>query len=398
VHERARTRAPVLTTNLDHLRWLAAMMVVVQHCRGFVTQDYSPHAGAFAKLVYALTGFSHQAVVLFFVISGYLVGGKALRLLKGGVTDTQARRFFTDRFSRIFIVLWPALAIIAAIALLAPEAPILRTDAWVSGLPDVRYWSTPATFAAAAVLVNDMVTPSVGWDQPLWSLAFEWTYYMIAAGILFAAARGRSAFGVAIIVYALALVVLSAFTRGMILAMFPFWVAGALASTVRRLRLPWLTLPLFLLALLAARIPVFPWLQDAFVALATALLLADNWFREKQPAPRLGHSLAAFSFSLYALHVPIVLLALAILQKAGYLPTRLPPGPAAYGLILALAALAYLVCWAFAQATERNTDRLRDRLSPWLVGRPARAASPADEPVSAELENVAPPLPRSESA
>jgi peptidoglycan/LPS O-acetylase OafA/YrhL len=373
------------------------MMVVVQHCRGFVTQDYSPAANPFAKLVYAATGFSHQAVVIFFVISGYLVGGKALRLLQGGVTDTQARRFFTDRLSRIFVVLWPALAVIGAIALIAPDAPILRTDSWVVGVPNVRSVSSAATWAAAAGLLNEMAAPSIGWDQPLWSLAFEWTYYMIATGILFAAARGRSAFGIAILVYAAALVLLSAVTRGMILAMFPFWVAGAVASTARRLRLPWLTVPLFLVALLAARIQVLPWVQDAFVALATALLLADGWFRAKQPAPRLGHGLAAFSFSLYALHFPVVLLALALLQKAGFLATRMPPGPSAYGLIVGLTAIAYAACWAFAQATERNTERLRDLLSPWLVGRPARTAAVADEPVSAELENIAPPLPGSEA-
>src|SRR4051812_44578814 len=152
---------------------MAAMMVVVQHCRGFVTQDYSPAAGPFAKLVYAATGFSHQAVVIFFVISGYLVGGKALRLIEGGATDTAARRFFTDRLSRIFIVLWPALAVTAAIALLAPDSPILRTDTWVVGLPNVRATTAPAEWFSAALLLNEMVTPTIGWDQPLWSLAFE---------------------------------------------------------------------------------------------------------------------------------------------------------------------------------------------------------------------------------
>jgi peptidoglycan/LPS O-acetylase OafA/YrhL len=396
---RARGGAAVLTTNLDHLRWMAAGMVVVQHCRGLVLKDYSPAAGPAAKLLYALTGFSHQAVVIFFVISGYLVGGKALRMLKRGPEDGEARRFVVDRFSRIFIVLWPALALTAAIALLAPDAAILRADAWAAGVPNVRAGSPPGTWAAAALLLNEMVAPSVAWDGPLWSLAFEWTYYMIAAALLFVLAKRRTAPGLAIVGYALALVLLSAVTRGMILAMFPFWVAGALASQVRGLRLPWLTIPLFLVALATSRVQVYPWPQDAFVAAATALLLADNWFREKEPAPRAGHALALFSFSLYAIHFPVVLLGIAFLQKAGLLASRMDPGAEAYAIVVALVAFAYLVSWSFAQLTERNTERLRDLLTPWVAGpraRPARLA--ADEPVSAELENVAPPSAGSESA
>lgn len=397
--EARRGAAAVLTTNLDHLRWMAAAMVVVQHCRGLVLKDYSAAAGPAAKLMYALTGFSHQAVVIFFVISGYLVGGKALRMLRRGATDADARRFVVDRFSRIFIVLWPALALTGAFALFAPDSPILRTDAWAAGIPNIRAGSTGETWAAASVLLNEMAAPSPSWDGPLWSLAFEWTYYMIAAGLLFALARGRSAFGTGILAYALALVALSAVTRGMILAMLPFWIAGALASQVRRLRLPWLTIPLFLVALAASRVQVYPWLQDAFVAAATALLLADNWFREKEPAPRTGHALAQFSFSLYAIHFPVVLLAMAFLQKGGMVRARLDPGVRSYGFVLGLVALGYVVSWAFAQLTERNTERLRDLLSPRMAGSRARAADlPAEEPVSAELENVGPPLSGSESA
>jgi peptidoglycan/LPS O-acetylase OafA/YrhL len=391
--------APILTANLDHLRWMAAAMVVVQHCRGFILKDYSPGGGAAAKLMYVLTGFSHQAVVIFFVISGYLVGGKVLRLLKRRPTDAEARRFLVDRFSRIFIVLWPALALAGIIALVAPDALVLRTDTWAIGVGNVRADTTGPTWAAASVLLNEMAAASPGWDNPLWSLAFEWTYYMIAAGFLFAFARRRSGFGFAVIAYAVALVVLSAVTRGKILGMFPFWLAGAFASQVRGLRLPWLSTPLFLGALLASRVQVYPWPQDALVAAATAFLLADNWFREKQPAPPAGHALASFSFSLYAAHFPVVLLGVALIQKAGLLPARLDPGMRGYGLILALVALAYAVSWAFAQLTERNTGRLRDLLSPLLAGRRGRAEEPLapDESVSAELENVAPPLAGSEA-
>lgn len=391
VPESHRSHAQTLTTNLDHLRWMAAMMVVVQHCRGFVIKDYSPSAHGFAKLMYALTGFSHQAVVIFFVISGYLVGGKAVRLWREGrATDVAAKKFVIDRFSRIFVVLWPALLVTAFAALVAPEARILHDSHWTVGVGDVRGSATPVGWAAPFVLLNELVVPTLEWDGPLWSLAFEWTYYMLAAAALLAVARRRSPFAVAVGAYVVGLILLSTIDRPLLLTMFPFWVAGAAASQVQRLRLPWVTIPLFFIALLASRISVMPWLQDAFVAFATALLVADNWFREKQPAPRLGYELAAFSFSLYAIHLPIMLLGLAVIQHAGFLQTRMDPGLAAYGLVLGLCALAYAAAWTFAQATERQTDRLRRTLSKRLMGAPPRRpAPPEEEPVSAELENVA---------
>lgn len=367
------------------------MMVVVQHCRSLVIKDYSPSSHGLAKFLYALTGFSHQAVVIFFVISGYLVGGKAVRLWRESrVTELAAKKFVIDRFSRIFIVLWPVLAITAFVALVAPDARILHDSHWSIGLADVRGSTTPGSWASHVVLLNELAAPGVEWNRSLWSLTFEWTYYMIAAAMLLAVIRRPSRFAIAIGAYAIGLIVLSAIARPQLLAMFPFWIAGAIASQVRRLRAPWLTIPLFFVALLAARIDVLRWPQDAFVAFATALLVADNWFREKQPLPGLGYELASFSFSLYALHMPIVLLALSTIQSAGLLQTRMDPGLHGYALVLGLSALAYAVAWGFAQVTERQTDRLRKILSARLLdGRPRQPTPPEDEPVSAELENVA---------
>ena len=97
---------------LDHLRWIAAFAVVFQHARSLVMVDYRPDAGLIAKSLYFATGFSHEAVIIFFVLSGYLVGGKAIRLARRS-TEEQRRRFVIDRFVRIFIVLLPALAMLA---------------------------------------------------------------------------------------------------------------------------------------------------------------------------------------------------------------------------------------------------------------------------------------------
>src|SRR6516225_8082916 len=67
--------------HLDMLRGLAAIGVVVGHIRGFLIVGYAA-AGShslFDQLFYFVTGLGHQCVIAFFALSGFLVGGPALR-------------------------------------------------------------------------------------------------------------------------------------------------------------------------------------------------------------------------------------------------------------------------------------------------------------------------------
>ena len=66
-----------LSNTLNFLRWLSALMVVIGHLRSFLFVEYNlvENKTVFIKLFYFITGFGHQAVIVFFVISGYLVGG-----------------------------------------------------------------------------------------------------------------------------------------------------------------------------------------------------------------------------------------------------------------------------------------------------------------------------------
>ncbi|HEV2644429.1 MAG TPA: acyltransferase family protein [Candidatus Elarobacter sp.] len=69
---------------LDAARTLAALAVVAQHARTYLfvgpkaLRDPSRAVRAF----YFLTGFGHEAVMVFFVLSGFLVGGSALSAIE----------------------------------------------------------------------------------------------------------------------------------------------------------------------------------------------------------------------------------------------------------------------------------------------------------------------------
>ena len=78
---RAEERGEWRLDHLDMLRGCAAVLVMAGHLRAYVFQNYdslnSPDLSV--KIFYAITGLGHQAVIIFFAMSGFLVGGKALR-------------------------------------------------------------------------------------------------------------------------------------------------------------------------------------------------------------------------------------------------------------------------------------------------------------------------------
>ena len=67
-------------STLDLVRGLSALLVMLGHLRSFLFLDFGElhGAGVIAKLFYFCTGLGHQAVMVFFVLSGYFVGGSVL--------------------------------------------------------------------------------------------------------------------------------------------------------------------------------------------------------------------------------------------------------------------------------------------------------------------------------
>lgn len=365
--------------DLDHLRWVAAFLVVFQHARGFVMVDYTPGLSWGAWMLYFVTGFSHQAVVIFFVLSGYLVGGKVVRLIAQGSSARERRRYGADRAVRILVVLWPALLLTAVVALVAPRTAVLTSPLWAQGIGNVAADTHPIDWAGTALLINEIFTATVRYDGPLWSLAYEWSYYVIAGAALFLAARDYRSLGAVVIGYAGLLVLSAALLSPQLLLMMIYWLIGAAASRIDRWRAPFVSAGILAAALLAARVSLlgrFGWADgdDLLVALAASAVVADRSFRELRFAAALGARLAGFSYSLYAIHVPVQFLLVSVLQANGILTTRLGAGAQGYALVLVMVAVSYAAAWPFAALTELRTAGLRARLRRWTDAERVSAA------------------------
>ena len=59
---------------LDLVRGLSALAVFAGHLRSLTFENYSPQSTTlFKSLFFYLTGFAHEAVIVFFVLSGFFI-------------------------------------------------------------------------------------------------------------------------------------------------------------------------------------------------------------------------------------------------------------------------------------------------------------------------------------
>jgi len=103
---------------LDCFRWIAAVAVVFAHTENRMLVRIMDVPDAQRSIPYYLVafnaGFAHQAVMIFFVLSGYLVGGGLWKeALKKKSIDLPI--YLIKRVSRLCIVLYPAFLLTAAL-------------------------------------------------------------------------------------------------------------------------------------------------------------------------------------------------------------------------------------------------------------------------------------------
>jgi peptidoglycan/LPS O-acetylase OafA/YrhL len=385
---------------LDLLRWISACAVAVGHVRDllFVPFPAVERSNLSIKAFYALTGFGHEAVIVFFVLSGFLVGGG---LVRDGLGAAPLVDYFIHRFSRIYIVLLPAL--LATLVLDLGGAQILPIIYHQAG------WSSSLDFAAAsndslAVLacnaanLQDSYCPAFGSNAPLWSLAYEWFYYLTFPIVLAAIGliRGRASTFAPLLLY-LPIMLLLAYFFPSYVAYYPVWLFGVAArgmharpSASPRRALAGGVLTFILLAISRTHL-VSSFFIDVSLGLSLAISLASiRLSTAASMFSRINAGFASFSYSLYVMHFPLMVFVVATLVRVGAITARLAPTPTAFALFVACCCLIYGTAWVFSLGTERQTRRVRSLLSGIL-----RFPDPAREPaLTAARMDYRDPVPR----
>ena len=368
---------------INALRSLAAVAVVVGHIRTLYFQDYAvvPHSVA-VQVGYAGTLFGHSAVMVFFVLSGFWVGGAVLAKTRDG--RFRASRYGSDRLVRLWLVLLPALAVTAVLDLSGrwwfPASTIYSGDPGFHNVVPVSPGTTMtvATALGNAAFLQHAWVPPLGTDTPLWSLAYEFWYYALLPCMVLLLRRSSST---RVRVASAGVLVAGGVVSGpAVLQLFPVWLLGVLVAarqqTIRRLlsSCPQPLLAAIRTAVVAGFVATVVGLSllrtasrtaDLAVGVATAGLLAllvddVRWRGAPDRVLRFLSRSAHGSYSLYAIHLPILaFVAAAVIGRADrrWFPDPLHLGAAA--LVFMVVALA---AWGFASRTEARTNQVRSAL------------------------------------
>lgn len=315
---------PAMSILLDAVRAVAALLVLGGHAvqAGLYSGPYP-----FAPLM------QHYAVLVFFVLSGLVIAHSVER------RDYSLREYIIARVARIVPVAWFAVAF-AALAFLAIGA-LGRTPGFDLGLfghLDARTLMLPLLFLSETGAGGGPV-----WNPPYWSLVYEMWFYVIFGAAYFVRPRRTRWLLVAL---------LCLIAGWRILLLMPIWLMGvALARHGHRIEARgrhavalvaigagcFYTATVWATPMHAALHAVFLDLgyrlrfseyfaTDYLIGVAIAIgfvlarPLADRFHRALESLAGPIRWFASFSFSLYALHWPMLVLLASFGISAGASP------------------------------------------------------------------------------
>lgn len=332
----------------------------------FVSYEKALDTNFLVKGFYLLTGYGHQAVMIFFVLSGFLVGGKIIEKLEEN--KFHFGTYLIDRFSRLYPVFFVSLILGGALDWLGftnfAESGIYSASSenpvGVIGY-DAKSRSDLPTLFINFLMLQGLIGPTFGSNGPLWSIAMEFWYYLIFPLVVipfytkFLHIRLLSIIALIPILYLLSLNI-------EFYILFTVWLLGVFA---RKVKLPiYSTVPAFfvlLLFLINARFGFGNnYIRDLLVGLGCVLIIAavlnGGYF------PKFGHVLhkrfSDFSFSVYCFHFPVVAFILAYLNINVNQSTL--PIAERYALFLIICVFSLGLSFMLSRITEAHTPRIRD--------------------------------------
>ena len=362
---------------IDLLRGLAALAVVLGHTRAIMNTPWGQSEHTFWGAIWVLLSSQHHiAVVIFFVLSGYMVGGAILGQVGQGKWSWTL--YGVTRMTRLYVVLVPALFITMGFDFLgqylAPAADVYagHGDNGMTLLKDPQQAHAITTFLGNVTFLQDIYFPVYGSNGSLWSLSYEFWYYLLFPCLCLAIIPSPGA-GIKTRLTHLILFSGMAWLIGAkgLWLMLP-WLSGALvAFGLNRFRnhesKSWCRWAAWVFLVIAVPLPSIlktaaPGLIGIPVIIGTCLVL---WVEAQasQAAPPLlrktAEQLSDVSFTLYATHLPLLVFVHAIVLGNSRMPYTLGGIASAIGLALFAFIIAIGWWWLF----ERKTNDYRQ----WLI-------------------------------
>ena len=289
---------------LDILRLAAALTVAYYHFFLLL----------FSKNNYFLEIFSdlaHFSVIIFFVLSGYLIGYTTTNNNRG------LKKYLTARFSRLYSVLFPVLIIMFVIEKTIGFINYSSIAGLTRGMSIVRY-------IMSGMFLNEIwfFSAAPPLNAPLWSLSFEFWFYIVFGLWFF---RQKNNWKLT------ALFILSILISGpKILTMFPIWIFGMLAFKLPKIKIKkGRTIIIAILSIVTLfvlfKMPALPfeigtkpmyfagqfikdWLLGLLLGTLFWLLPLIQIKQESSPLINRFRKLADLTYTIYLIHLPLIYL------------------------------------------------------------------------------------------
>lgn len=380
--------------SLNAMRTVAAFLVVISHLRALFFVDFgmSESATASAQIFYAITSMGHPAVIVFFVLSGYWVGGSAIRQIGNGSFSWSD--YSIARMTRLWLVLIPTIALTQLLD---------RTGAWANPTSSIYAGSAayhtvvpaegplttlgPLETFGNLFFLQSIHTATLGTNSPLWSLAYEFWYYALFPAALMLFSRK---FAVKKRAFCLVFLIMGCIVAGpSVLVMFPAWIVGAIIAWRRDHIALWLNeIQILFLALMRASSVaavgvvgsgvIFlgdgsPWLLLFVVPPSAAMVgLHVTDVTSGRKALRPVSQAADWSYTLYAIHVPILAFLASFVVPVATGRWQLTPSSVSAALLIVV--LISVAAFTMSLFTERNTGSVRRAIAS-ILGRKAHKAA-----------------------
>lgn len=350
---------------LDWLRFLAALMVVVGHARlGSWVEWRQLGGGHCIKMVFAffcaVTRTGMEWVIVFFVLSGFLVGGKVLERVSKCTFDGSV--YTIDRFSRIYLPLVPALLLTMGISFILGE--------------HISVWE----FFGNLLGLQGIWSDSFAGNIPLWSLAYEMWFYLLAG---FIAVAMDSRFRVKPWAYFGMVLCLGVFTKLNVTFLF-CWGLGVSTYSLTKINIGhnvfWVGCSTMFVGFVLSQLQsesisfdihylrqFIPSRNISLLILSLGLALVIPFISQRQPSvrwlatlERFGNRLATFSYTLYLTHYPV----LQLWDHFGPEKFRSFNLESIAWFLVKIAA-CLCIAWLLYLPFEAQTARLRDWFKCW---------------------------------
>ena len=366
---------PLRFETLDSLRGLAAFTVVIAHCCMMLPKfsDYGLHyvmppidwsdplAFLLIRTPLRVVWLGRGPVALFFVLSGFVL---SLPWLRGRPPSYAV--FAIRRFCRIYLPYIAAVMIAALFAtVLAPYRPAPQSE-WFDRLN----WTEPFTIGAAVSHLLMLGTHNT-FDNAIWSLIHEMRISLVFPLLILPLLRWRILSAAALVVGLIASVALilrlaggdivlgeiagslqysALFVMGAATAQYAPPIAAWLARTSPVVKWVFLLAGLLTLSVQWPILPAyFQGLGGVCIIIAALAPGALAVFLHQRILRKLGH----ISYSLYLIHLPVLLSAVYLLHP--FLPIGV--------ILIGVPPTAVAVAWIFNRLVEDPAAELGRRIA-----------------------------------